>query len=141
MADKIYQVTAPMIMAKVVGLAGVHQLQGYYEGQFLPPNATQETIEHHLGTKQIEEVRPEDAPAPAEETDPGEGGKAADTDTDADKDGNPDVKAGDQIDMPAKNAKRGKWIDFAVSKGGDRADMLAKNVTRDDLITVYGTKN
>lgn len=137
MSDKMYRVTDEYILAKIGVQDHPPVIQGYYRGQILPAAVLDESIEHHLSTKQIEEF----VPAPAEAAPADDAPPAKDkSDGAADQDGNPDVKVGDQIAEPAKNAKRGMWVDYAVSKGADRDDILAKNATRDDLIATYGSK-
>jgi hypothetical protein len=137
MGDKMYRVTDEYILAKIGVQDHPPVIQGYYRGQILPAAVTDESIEHHLSTKQIEEF----VPAPTETSPAAEEPASSDKgDGAADQDGDPGVKPGDQVDLPAKNAKRGKWVDYAVSKGADRDDILTKNVTRDDLIAAYGPK-
>lgn len=132
MGDKVYQVVDELVLIKIEAPGQKPFIQGYYRDQFLPANATEDTIEHHLSTKQIQEVDIEAAPvAPAEaETPPPDGAAKKEP-----------VKAGDDVPVPKKTDPKEAWVDFAVSKGADRADIEAKKATKDDLIAVYGPKN
>lgn len=126
MGDKVYQVVDEMVLIRIQAPGQAPFIQGYYRDQFLPANATEETIEHHLSTKQIQEVDVEAAPVEpetpeVEKKDP--------------------AKVGDDVPEPKKTDSKEVWIEFAVSKGADRGDIEAKRVTKDDLIAVYGTKN
>lgn len=166
---KRYIVTAPYIYASTADpISGKRVKLGWYAGQLLPADITDDEITHHLGTKQIEEVKldsdgtlqldPEVAtgladPGPngADVTDglgePNKGpGATADGSGDvsdpADRpqDSPREVVAGDDVPEPKKSDKRELWVDYAVSKGADREDIEENQVTKADLIATHGSR-
>lgn len=116
---KQYRVTAEYVTVVTAALPGGRaMLLGFYRDAILPPDVSDEAIEHHLSTNQIEEVEEAEVP-PAEVP--------------------PEVVAGDQVDEPKKSDDRPAWVDYAVSKGADRADIEEKKTTKADLIAAWGT--
>jgi hypothetical protein len=156
---KRYVVTGEYIMAATTDPAsGQRVMLGWYRGSLLPEDISDESIEHHLSTRQIQAVKLDENgaltewedervsdPAEAKVADglgePNTMGPALEARTDAVADGN-EVKAGDQVDEPKKSTgTRDEWVEYAVSKGADRGDIEAKKVTKADLIATWGTPN
>jgi hypothetical protein len=156
MGKKRYVVTAEYIMSETHDIAGNRVMLGWYRGSLLPEDTTEESIEHHLSTRQIKEVKVDtDAdgnvsitdhedlrqtdPAEAKVVDglgePNTNGPALEPVADSNE-----VKAGDQVPEPNKRTgERADWVDYAVSKGADRKDIEDKKVTKADLIATWGT--
>lgn len=170
MSDKRYIVTGEYVTMQTTNqLTGEPLLLGYYRGQLLPEDITEESIEHHLSTRQIEEVavdndgamtNPEQVedlrqtdPSEAYVTDglgepnrmPGYTPAAADEPDkaadEADKaaDEAPTDARQDDLPEPKRTADRAAWVEYAVSKGADRSDIEAQNPSKADLIAAWGT--
>jgi hypothetical protein len=163
MSDKRYIVTGEYVTMQTTNqLTGEPVLLGYYRGQLLPGDITEESIEHHLSTGQIEEVavdndgamtEPEQAedlrqtdPSEAYVTDglgepnkmPGYTPTAADEPDKAADEAPTDARQ-DALPEPRRNADRDAWVEYAVSKGADRGDIEAQNPSKADLIAAWGT--
>ena len=106
----------------------------------LHDDVPEETIKHHLETKQIEEVDGEldtsfeDLKVSDFE---GQGGIPA---TSSEQPATKAAQAGDGTAEPRKSAKKEDWVEYAVSQGADREDLEEKDPSKADLIATYGSK-
>lgn len=163
--SKRYVVTGEYItVATSDPVSGKRVMLGWYRNALLPEDMSDESIKHHLSTRQIKAVEigadgtisdyedlRQTAPAEAEVTDglgePNKGPGDAPADNDKSESPKPDgattspeVKAGDDVPEPnRRNGTKEEWVDYAVSKGADRQDIEAQQTTKADLIATWGT--
>lgn len=165
--DKRYRVTAEYVTVTTSDpLSGRRVLLGYYRNALLPADMSDEAIEHHLSTRQIEEVEVDVVPVETPEgeddgeqevhtaedlrqTDPAEANivdglgapNAMTTVQDAvtPSDAVQASTAPERVEEPRRSAEKAEWVEYAVSQGADRADIEEKNPTKADLIATWGT--